>query len=142
MVYPRASIRKEAIYSATTNYLFPEIRDLNPDIFEEVISVLPILIFLGFVAGLGTGYKLVHKKTVPLVRFVAETDKEKTLQEHGIRLDQTTKCSICGDIITVDNIGAVVVNKSVQTFLCSKPQCMTVSDILRSASRETKANLR
>jgi hypothetical protein len=98
-----------------------------------------IVIFLGLIAGVGTGYKLTHKKIVPLVRFVGESDKELVLREHGIHFDQTSKCSICGDTITIENIGAAIRKDGGYTFLCSKPQCMTVSDFftaLRQTSKE------
>lgn len=94
-----------------------------------------LLIFFGFVLGVGTGYKVVHRKIVPLVRFVEKSDREKTLEDHRIRLDETTKCSICGDNITLENIGAAVSTKDGNVFVCSKPQCMTVSDILTPIER-------
>jgi len=89
-----------------------------------------VLIFFGFILGVGTGYKIKHKKAIPFVKFVKKSEKEKVLEMHGIRLTETTKCSICGDNITIENIGAVV-SVNGNTFTCSKPKCMTVSDILR-----------
>ena len=94
-----------------------------------------MLIFFGFILGVGTGYKVVHKKIVPFVRFVEKADREKALEKHRIRLDETTNCSVCGDNINIENIGAVVPAKGDNIFVCSKPQCMTVSDILTPINR-------
>jgi len=94
-----------------------------------------MLIVFGFIFGVSTGYRVVHKKIVPFVRFVERTDREKTLEEHRIHLDETTKCSICGDNVTIENIGAVVPVKGDHVFICSKSQCMTVSDILTPITR-------
>ena len=93
------------------------------------------LIFFGFFLGVGTGYKVTHKKIVPFVKFVEKGEKKNALRIHGIRLTETSKCSICGDNITTENIGAVASVNGDNTFICSKPQCMTVSDILRPISK-------
>ena len=112
---------------------------LEQDFSDVMNKMWPIVvIFLGFVAGLGTGYKFTHKKVVPLVRFVAITEKEGVLKKHGIHLDKTTKCSICGNDITIENIGAVITTDGGHEFLCSKRQCMTVGNILRPVSRISK----
>lgn len=97
-----------------------------------------MLIFFGFILGVGTGYKVTHKKVVPFVKFVGKSEKENVLEKHGIRLTETTKCSICEDNITIENIGAVVSVNGGNTFICSKPQCMTVSDILKPISKIIK----
>lgn len=97
-----------------------------------------MLIFFGFILGVGTGYKVTRKKIVPFVKFVEKGKKENVLEMHGIRLTETTKCSICGDNITIENIGAAISVNGNNTFICSKPQCMTVSDILRPISKTIK----
>ena len=39
-----------------------------------------VLIFFGFILGVGTGYKVTHKKIVPFVKFVGKSEKEKVLE--------------------------------------------------------------
>lgn len=97
-----------------------------------------VFIFLGFLFGVGTGYSVTHKKIVPFVKFVEKSEKEKVLKASGIRLTENTKCSICGNTIILENIGVAVSAKDDTIFICSKPQCMTVSDILRPISKITR----
>jgi len=94
-----------------------------------------VIVFFGFILGVGTGYKATRKKVVPFVKFVEKGEKENVLEKHGMRLTETTKCSICGDNITIENIGTAVSVNGDNTFICSKPQCMTVSDILKPISK-------
>ena len=94
-----------------------------------------VLIFFGFILGVGTGYKVTHKKIVPFVRFVGKNEKEKVLKMHKIRLAENTKCSICGDSITIENIGVITSANGDKTFVCSKPQCITVSEMLGPISK-------
>jgi len=93
------------------------------------------LISFAFVLGIGTGYKVTHRKIVPLVKFVEKGEREDILVKYGIRLTDTAKCSVCGDNITIENIGASISANDERTFICSKLQCMTVSDILKPISK-------
>lgn len=90
------------------------------------------LVIFGLVAGFGVGYKYNHKKVVPIVKFVSKIDREKVLEEHSVYIDKSSKCSVCGDAITIENLGAIMKSKSEITFVCPKPQCMTLSDLLRA----------
>ena len=86
-------------------------------------------ISLGFITGTIVGYKYKTKKIVPLVKFINKEDKKRVLKEYKIHLNESTKCAVCGDTITIENIGAVIPTKDGNIFLCSKSQCMTVGDL-------------
>lgn len=88
------------------------------------------VVVFGLVAGLGASYKYTHKKKVPLIKFVPKTDRERVLKEYGLRIGKSSKCSVCGDSITLKNLGAIMRNEAKITFVCSKSQCMTLSDLL------------
>ena len=93
-----------------------------------------LMIPLGFICGVIMSYKYTHsKKIVPLIRFIDKEDKEKVLEEYNIHFNKSTKCSVCGDVITIENIGAVIPGEDGgYIYLCSKPQCMIVSNILKT----------
>ncbi len=99
----------------------------------SLLSLYIALIPIGFIIGTVAGYKYKIKKTIPLVKFVHTKDKEKVLKEYGVHLDDSAKCAICGDTITLENIGAVIPTEqeNVFVFICSKSKCMTVSDLWR-----------
>lgn len=81
---------------------------------------------------INSAYKLNRKKIVLPLQFVKERDKEKVLEENGIKLDRNTKCSICGELITLKNLCAIRQSKSGLSFICSKKSCINASLIVRS----------
>lgn len=83
-------------------------------------------------AGIVAGYKLSRKKVILPVRFVDEKDKEKILEANGLKLDERTKCSVCGETVTLKNLGAVRRTPSKTIFICSKSDCMNASLIISS----------
>lgn len=86
------------------------------------LIVLP-LAFLGGVMG---GYIYTHKKRVPSFEFVKEKEKEKILAQHKVQLGESSVCKVCGDKVTIQNIGMVIPREQETTFICSRQQCMTV----------------
>lgn len=97
-----------------------------------------ILIPLGFVTGVIAGHRHKAKKIVPLVKFVTTQDKEKVLEEFKIHLDGSAKCAVCGEVLTSENVGAVIPKENGYLFLCSQSQCMTVGDFWKPMSRFKK----
>jgi hypothetical protein len=86
-----------------------------------------------FILGMVVGYKQTYKK-VPLVKFVNEDEKEKMLKEYDIELNETPICSVCGDKISLDNLGIVIPKKDKDkeeeiTFVCSKRNCMIIVNV-------------
>ena len=84
---------------------------------------------LGLVAGVGIGYKHTSKKATSLIKFVPKSDEAKVLRELHIQIGNDAICSICGDRITRDNLGAILKTKSENVFFCSRSQCMTIASI-------------
>ena len=97
-----------------------------------------ILIPLGFVTGIIAGHRYKTKKIIPLVKFVTKEDKEKVLEEFKIHLDGSARCTVCDDVLTSENIGAVISTDNGKLFLCSKSQCMTVGDIWKPMGKFKK----
>lgn len=93
------------------------------------------VVAFGLVAGLSVGYKYTHKKMVPIIKFVPKTDRERVLKDHNVHIDKFSRCSVCSDEITIENLGAIVKSESEIIFVCSKPQCMTLSDLLTPTIR-------
>ena len=87
-----------------------------------------ILVVSCFAIGLTIGYTH-NKKKVPFVKFVNPDEKEAVLTEYGIELGESSVCSVCGDKVTLDNLGLVIPKNDEKQFICSKQSCMTVSDI-------------
>ncbi len=82
------------------------------------------------IAGITAGYKLSRKKVVLPIRFVDEEDKKKILEANGLKLDENTKCSVCGETVTLENLGAVRSTPSETIFICSKSDCVNASLII------------
>ena len=71
-------------------------------------------------------------KEVPTIKFVRKDEAQQALESYGITLERDSKCSVCGDQITMQNIGAVVPRSHGAVFVCSKANCMAVSNITAS----------
>lgn len=84
---------------------------------------------LGLVAGGGIGYRHASKKAASVIEFVPKRCEEKVLRELHIQIGKDSVCSICGDLITMGNLGAILKIKSGRIFFCSKSQCMTLASI-------------
>ena len=85
--------------------------------------------FLGLFAGLTVGYCGLGKRSVPSLKFVRKGEKETTLRDYNITIDESTKCSVCSEEITVDNLGMVVPAADKSIFICSKQHCMISQNI-------------
>jgi len=95
-------------------------------IFIYILITIPI--FIGF--GIITGYRINKKKIAIPIQFVDENDKEKVLKENNIEINKETKCDICGEKITLENLGAIKPTSSGIIFICSKSKCMHSSIII------------
>jgi len=91
-----------------------------------IIAIVPIFMLAGAV----TGYKISKKKIAFPIRFVDASCKEKILEEKGIEINEETKCEICGERVTLENLGAIKPSPSRIIFICSKPECMDSSIII------------
>ncbi|HDI10506.1 MAG TPA: hypothetical protein ENF65_02030 [Euryarchaeota archaeon] len=64
------------------------------------------------------------RKFVPIFRFVGKSKASKYLKELGIELGEGYKCTVCGDTITEENLGAVISMNGSFKFVCTKKECM------------------
>ncbi|MCK4306968.1 hypothetical protein KAW50_01930 [candidate division WOR-3 bacterium] len=90
---------------------------------------LPIAIL----AGVTAGYHYTHRKTLPSLNFVAEGEKEKVLKNHGVKLGESTTCSVCGKKIDINNLG-LLISEEEHVFICSDQRCMTLAKVTSPVS--------
>jgi hypothetical protein len=84
---------------------------------------------IGIAAGMTAGH-LHRKQSIRTIKFVTSTQTSTILEKNHIKLDETSKCSVCSQKITIENIGAILHTESGDTFVCSKKSCHTLSKIV------------
>jgi len=86
-------------------------------------------ICIGFAAGMTAGH-FYHKQLAHTIKFVAPGQTSAIFEKNHIKLDEMSKCSVCSQKITIENIGAILHTGSGDTFVCSKKSCLTLSKIV------------
>jgi len=84
---------------------------------------------IGLVAGLTAGH-IYSKKNTHTVKFVSSTEKQSIISKNNIKFSEETVCSVCGQRVTIDNVGAILQTESGNTYVCSKNSCLTLSNIV------------
>lgn len=69
------------------------------------------------------------RKYTPVIKFIATRDKEETLRQNNIHLNESTICSICNERITIKNLGKIIITPQKTIFSCNQKQCMTICNI-------------
>ena len=74
----------------------------------------------------------VVRKVIPLLSFAKKTKVKDYLLQCGIDLKRDSyKCVICGrEIVTYEDVGVLITNKSGHVFVCSNPSCMAKADLV------------
>ncbi|MCK4329646.1 hypothetical protein KAX02_07365 [candidate division WOR-3 bacterium] len=93
-----------------------------------ILTILPLIAM----ARINGAYKLNQRKKVLPVQFVDEKDKKEILETKCLKLDENTKCSVCGERVTFKNLGAIRRTESETIFVCTKHSCMSASLIISS----------
>lgn len=88
---------------------------------------------LGIMAGAGIGYNHITKasrKRTPLVKFVPNAEKEKILKELHVQIESEKACSVCGERITIENLGGILRTKKERAFFCPKSGCLASAGLV------------
>jgi hypothetical protein len=71
------------------------------------------------------------KNLLPVISFARPSDVDKYLKLYNIDLDSGKyRCAICGDIVTRENIYALIVHGSSIKLICNKPSCQDKFSII------------
>jgi hypothetical protein len=63
-------------------------------------------------------------RLLPVISFARRSDIDKYLKMYNVNLESGKfRCAICGDIVTRENIYALIVNGSSIKVICNKPSC-------------------
>lgn len=84
---------------------------------------------LSFCAGFTLGCYELRKKTIPSFKFVKEDEKNSIIRNYGININEDTRCVVCSEKITTDNLGIIAPSVDHSIFVCSKQQCMVTQNI-------------
>jgi hypothetical protein len=64
------------------------------------------------------------KNLLPVISFARPSDVDKYLKLYNIDLNSGKyRCAICGDIVTRENICALIAHGSSIKLVCNKPSC-------------------
>jgi hypothetical protein len=64
------------------------------------------------------------QKLLPVISFARPSDIDKYLKLYNIDLNSGKyRCAICGDIVTRENIYALIAHGSSIKLICNKPSC-------------------
>jgi hypothetical protein len=71
------------------------------------------------------------KNLLPVISFARPSDVDRYLKLYNIDLDSGKyRCAICGDVMTRENIYALIVNGSSIKLICNKPSCQAKLSII------------
>jgi len=73
------------------------------------------------------------------IRAVHDQDLEELLSSIGVLEEMKKgayKCDVCGDSITLDNLGAIYPTHDEIHFVCEKGICLTQSDVVGEESND------
>ena len=74
--------------------------------------------------------KLKSKKKFFEVKFVSNEKKNEMLSKQNFNLSENSKCIVCDDRITHDNIGIFTEKSGSVIFVCNKPRCLKMNKIM------------
>jgi len=89
-----------------------------------------LLFLLGGIVGSVVAYVTTRTEEIPYIEFVKRTNLDNVLKTYDIKMDESTKCIVCDDRVTAENLGMIVPKEHKNFFACSKNRCMTINDVV------------
>ncbi len=77
--------------------------------------------------GIKKGLVVTHT-TAEGLQFHRSSDIEKTLKKHNVKINEETRCGICGAPVTKKNFGMVIIEGEEKRVICDKNDCMTTPE--------------